>query len=79
MLVNKEVNLGNFEFWSGAVETVKYLTSEELETLELILEDIYPEGIDETTLNDLFWFNDDEIANWLGFNDFDEIIEREEA
>jgi hypothetical protein len=79
MLVNKEVNLGNFEFWSGAVETVKYLTSEELETLELILEDIYPEGIDETTLNDLFWFNDDEIANWLGYNSFDEIIEREEA
>ena len=79
MLVNKEVNLGNFEFWSGAVETVKYLTSEELETLELILEDIYPEGIDETTLNDLFWFNDDEIANWLGYDSFDEIIEREEA
>ena len=79
MLVNKEVNLGNFEFWSGAVETVKYLTSEELETIETILEEVYPEGIDETTLNDLFWFNDDEIANWLGYDSFDEIIEREEA
>jgi len=79
MLVNKEVNLGNFEFWSGAVETVKYLTSEELETIESTLEELYPEGLDETTLNDLFWFNGDEIANWLGYNSFDEIIEREEA
>jgi hypothetical protein len=79
MLVNKEVNLGNFEFWSGAVETVKYLTSEELETIESILEDIYPNGIDETDLNDIFWHDDDTIANWLGYNDFDEIIEREEA
>ena len=78
MLVNKEVSLKGFEFWSGAVDTVKYLTDDELETLESILDGLYPNGIDETALNDLFWFDDETIAEWLGYNSFDEIIERDE-
>ena len=76
MKVYTETSLTNFEFWSGAKDTVKYLTDEELETIETMLEDIYPDGIDETELNDFFWFEDDTIAEWLGFNDFEEIMNR---
>ena len=77
MLVRKEVTLNDFEFWGGAKDTVKYLTADELELIESILEDVYPDGIDETQLNDIFWFEDDTIAEWLGYNDFDEIMNRE--
>ena len=78
MKIYKEESLRNFEFWSGAKDRVKYLTLEELDTIESILEDIYPDGIDETTINDIFWFEEDTIAEWLGYNDFDEIMNRNE-
>ena len=77
MRIYEEISLSNFEFWSGGADKASYLTSEELETIENILEDTYPEGISDTDLNDLFWFDDDLIAEWLGYNSFDEIIERQ--
>jgi hypothetical protein len=47
-----------------------------LEQIEQILEEIYPEGMSEFEVNDLFWFERDLIAEWLGYEDFDEIMER---
>ena len=76
MKICTETSLRNFEFWSGAKDTVKYLTLEELDTLEEMLEECYPDGIGETELNDIFWFEDDMLAEWLGFNNFEEIMER---
>lgn len=77
MKIYMETSLRNFEFWSGAKDTVKYLTLEELDTIEEILEDSYPDGIGETELNDIFWFEDDMLAEWLGYNNFEEIMNRE--
>lgn len=78
MKIYKEESLTNFEFWSGAKDTVKYLTYEELEQIEASLEECYPEGMDETAVNDFFWFEDETIAEWLGYNSFDEIMGRGE-
>jgi len=79
MNIYKEENLSNFEFWSGAKDTAEYLTDDELDQIEEILDELYPEGMDETELNDLFWFEDDLIAEWLGYDDFEAIMEREEV
>ena len=76
MKTYRDVPLTEFEFWAGAKVTVKYLTDDELEQIEQILEDLYPEGLDETELNDIFWFERDLIAEWLGYQNFDEIMER---
>ena len=73
MLIHTETSLRDFEFWGGAVDTVKELTTEQLNEIEGILEDIYPDGIDETQVNDLFWFDEDIIAEWLGFQSFEEL------
>lgn len=78
MKIYSEMSLCSFQFWSGAKDTAKYLTMHELEQIEYILEDIYPDGIDETTINDIFWFEDDTIAEWLGYENFDEIMKRDE-
>ena len=78
MKVYTETSLRDFEFWSGGAETAKYLTDEELDTIESILEDIHPDGMDECDINDLFWFDDDWIAEMLGYSNFEELMEREE-
>ena len=64
-----------FKFWSGAKSTVKYLTSDELDTIEFILE-LEDYVYTETDINDFFWFETDTIAEWLGYNSFDEIMDR---
>ena len=52
MKVYRDVSLGEFDFWAGAKDRVKHLTQDELEQIEQILEELYPEGLSETELND---------------------------
>lgn len=67
MKVYTEIGLDEFEPWSGAEETFEYLYDHDLlDELESQLEDIYPDGIEETELNDLFRFESETIYNWLG-------------
>ena len=73
MKIYSEKSLRNFEFWSGAKENANELTGAQLDEVETILEDLYPEGMDETQINDLFWFEFDTIKEWLN------ITEEEEA
>ena len=77
MKIYREIPLTEFEFWAGGKQTVEELTEEELDQIEQILEEIYPEGMDETEVNDFFWFERELIAEWLGYKDFDEIMERD--
>jgi len=72
MKIYSEKSLRNFEFWSGAKENANELTSAQLDEVETILEDLYPEGMDETQINDLFWFDFDTVKEWLGITDEDE-------
>lgn len=72
MKVYSEINLRDFEFWSGAKLNAETLTSEQLDIVESILEDAYPDGISETQINDFFWFDFDTIREWLGIKDEEE-------
>ena len=54
MRVWKDINLKDFKAWSGATWTLNQLIEQELE-LECILEEIYPNGLSSTTLNDILW------------------------
>jgi len=77
MRIYREIPLTEFEFWAGGKDTVEELTNSELEQIEQILEEIYPEGLGEFEVNDLLWFERDLIAEWLGYEDFDEIMRRD--
>ena len=77
MRIYRDIPLTQFEFWAGAKDTVKYLTEFELKEIELILEDLCWEGLSEEQLNDIFWHERDLIAEWLGYEDFDEIMRRD--
>jgi len=68
-----EQGLGNFEFWSGAKQRADELSLDDLEQIEFVLEDIYPDGLTETEVNDLFWFDEDFIATCLGYEDWEDM------
>ena len=68
-----EESLRNFPFWSGAKDTVEDLTYDDLDTIESMLEDVGDDWSD-TAINDFFWFERDTIAEWLGYDDYDELM-----
>lgn len=83
MKIISETCLGDFKFWSGAEATADRIWEEKgeegWEQLEAILEDLYPDGIDETQLNDLLWFDAETVYEWLGIGNEDKEDEDEES
>lgn len=69
--------LREFQFWSGAKETAKQLTDEQLDQMETILEECYPDGMTDTQINDIFWFETDWIAEQLGFRSWEHLTGNE--
>ena len=43
-----------------------YVDLVEENSLENILEELYPDGMTETELNDLLWFDSESVYEWLG-------------
>ena len=77
MTVTYELDLNSFQAWSGAVDTLNRIQREgKCSLLEQILEDTYPDGMTETELNDLLWFDSESVYGWLGIRS-EEQIERE--
>ena len=71
MKISREMNLRNFEAWSGAKDTLnKLIELDKCEELEFILEDLYPNGMTETQLNDILWFEDEWIFETLGIEEY---------
>jgi uncharacterized Rmd1/YagE family protein len=66
-----EITLPTFKFWGGAKNNADLLRYDELEQIEYILEDLYEDGVGDTFINDLFWFDFGVIVEWLGY-EYDE-------
>lgn len=79
MIIKSDVSLSDFKFWSGAVDRTSKLTSDDFETIENVLTDMYPDGMTDTELNDFFWFEEDFIAECLGFDSWEDFLESEES
>lgn len=81
ILVTKEyeTDLHSFEAWSGGKDTLDDLTVEQIDQLEEFICELYSDGIDETHLNDFLWFERDYIAEMLGFEDYDELMNENEG
>ena len=58
--------------WAGAEDTYRRIAEAgKLGELEDWLEEMYPNGIDETALNDLLWFDREEVLSAVGLSDDD--------
>jgi uncharacterized protein YwgA len=67
MTITKTYDFNDYTPWSGAIDTYDRICNNgKLGMLESILEDIYPDGMNETELNDLLWFEEDTVYDWLG-------------
>lgn len=65
-----DYDLKCFQFWGGAKSRASLLTCDQMDEVEGMLEEMEPEdGWSATSINDLFWFEFDTIANWLGYKD----------
>ena len=72
MRIITDTRLDRFEPWSGAKYTFNVLEQMGmLDTLEAELEQEYPDGIEDGELNDLLWFEEDYLAQLLGFDDWE--------
>lgn len=66
-------NLYEFKFWCGAKATASLLTQDEMELIDDLLNDAYPDGLTSTEINDIFWFDTDWIAEVLNYHNFEDL------
>ena len=67
IVTNDNLTLRDFKAWSGAKDTQETILNEgKGEEFDSLIEEIYPDGIDETQLNDLLWFDDEWLYEMLG-------------
>ena len=77
MTITYELDLNSFQAWSGAKDTLDRIQREgKCTELENVLEELYPDGMTETELNDLLWFDSESVYEWLGIRS-EEQIEKE--
>ena len=70
MKIASEMSLKNFKAWSGAKDTLnKLIELDKCDELEFILDDLYPDGLTDTQLNDILWFDDEWIYETLGIEE----------
>ena len=73
MKITTETSLVDFQTWSGATDTkiaiIDNLKSEEFDSL---IEELYPDGLTDTELNDLLRFESEWIFESLGISEEEE-------
>lgn len=79
MKITYDLDLETFEPWAGAVDTLERIKEEnKLMELENLLEELYPDGLEETKLNDILWFEEDFLFSNLGISTEEEEDEEED-
>ena len=70
IVINDNLTLRDFKAWSGAVDTQETILNEDKgEEFNSLIEELYPDGIGQTQLNDLLWFDSDWLYEMLGIAD----------
>ena len=80
MKITYDLDLETFKAWSGAVETLNRVRNAgKCAELEAALELDYPEGMTQTGLNDLLWFDPEWVYEVCGIRSDTKIREELEA
>ena len=58
MKIVKEISIEDFEGWSGANDTIEVIEKAgKVDEFDNLIEELYPDGLSETSLNDLLRFD----------------------
>ena len=72
-----ETNLKQFNAWQGAVETKERILKEgKEEEFDFLIQELYPQGLSETQLNDILWFSEEWLFEHLGINEDEEVMSK---
>ena len=77
--IKQEITLSEFRAWSGAADTLAVLSDAEKDAIGWCIAERYEDSLTPVELNNLLWFERDMIAEWLGYEDFDELLEDKNA
>lgn len=67
------VDISKYSPWSGAIDTWQLIAdNDKIDELERYLEELYPDGLSLTELNDELWFESEDILAALGISENDE-------
>lgn len=73
------ISLSDYKPWSGAVDTFEKIRREDkMDELDAFIEEVYPDGLTDTELNDLLWFEPEYVFDSLGIDYEDEDEEDED-
>lgn len=71
-IYNNRLTLEDFDAWQGAVDTKQVIIDNNKgDDFEFLIEELYPEGIEETQLNDILWFESEWIYKNLNIREDD--------
>lgn len=76
---NENLSIVDFDAWSGAVDTKKTIIGKDkIEEFNSLIEDLYPDGLSETQLNDILWFDSEWCFEMLGISEDEDTDEEDE-
>ena len=68
-VINENLSITDFEAWSGAISTKETIIENNKENeFNSLIEELYPDGITDTNLNDLLWHDSDWCLEQLGID-----------
>ena len=81
MKVTYEFDLREFKAWAGGSETLEKIREFDIthpgsmEAAQQYIEECFGDEIDETAINDMLWFDEDEILDYIGYTDDSDVDE----
>jgi hypothetical protein len=73
MKIISETSIADFKAWSGAVETKQaIIDAGKCDEFDSYIEEIYPDGLTNTELNDMLWL-DESLLERLGISEDEEV------
>jgi len=70
MRIIKDISLLDHDAWSGAVDTKETIIEHGKERdFDFLMEDLYPDGMTETELNDILWHEWEWLYDSLGIDE----------
>ena len=78
-LIDDDFHFEDFDAWEGAIDTKeKIISAGKQQEFEMLIEELFPDGIADMQLNDILWFEEDWLFSELGIREGDDENEDDE-
>ena len=72
MRIISDISIANFDAWSGAKDTLEQIIdNNKVREFDNLIDELYPEGLTDTQLNDILWHDSDWVLDSLGIEETD--------